>query len=221
MDGPAYIDGIDIPLPEDERVLWQGAPSARSLARYAFHMRKVAGYFALLIALRGLASLDEPSPGTFFMAGALPLALLGLLTVALSLGLARLCARTTVYAITDRRVVMKVGMVVSTLVNIPFRQIEGAAVRPLPHGAGDIALTLGGDERLAWIMLWPHARGWRLSHPQPALRSVPEATTVGALLRDAVAVAARPEERLAVATPPVAVRTASRPETARRAVAVR
>ena len=41
------VHGLPAHLPQGERLLWQGAPSWRSLAIRAFHVRKVAIYFGL------------------------------------------------------------------------------------------------------------------------------------------------------------------------------
>ena len=54
IDDRTWIRGVSQPLPAGERLLWSGAPASRLLARHAFHVRLVAGYFALLILL-GLA----------------------------------------------------------------------------------------------------------------------------------------------------------------------
>ncbi len=42
------IPGLPGDLPPGERILWQGKPDWRMLARTAFHTRIVAGYFVLL-----------------------------------------------------------------------------------------------------------------------------------------------------------------------------
>ena len=59
------IPGLPAMLPPGERILWQGAPDWRVLARTAFHTRLVAGYFALLAlwALIGAAAqgIRQPS----------------------------------------------------------------------------------------------------------------------------------------------------------------
>ena len=44
------IPGVDEPLPEGETLLWRGRPGARALARHAFKLRWVAGYFLALSA---------------------------------------------------------------------------------------------------------------------------------------------------------------------------
>ena len=40
--------GLPERLPQTERILWQGAPDAGTLAQSAFHLRKFGVYFALV-----------------------------------------------------------------------------------------------------------------------------------------------------------------------------
>lgn len=181
------IRGVAAPLPPGERVRWQGAPSARSLAVHVFHLRKLAVYFTLLAVWRAVLSLDEPAPLAFFAVGALTLLAAFAVAASVAVGLAVLSARTTTYAITDRRLVMRIGMVLPATLNVPLRQVEAAGLKRWRDGTGDLALTLGGDDRLAYFLLWPHARPWHFNPTLPALRCIAEPERVGAILREAVA----------------------------------
>lgn len=180
------IRGVDVPLPPGEHVHWEGAPEWRSLSRSALHVRKVTFYFAALVALRAIMAVGEPAPLPYFLAGAVPLAALGALVVGASRAIARAIARTSSYAVTDRRVVMRVGVMVPLVLNIPFRQIESAGLKRHADGTGDIALKLTGHDRLGYLHLWPHARAWRLADPEPTLRSIPMPEDVATLLRQKV-----------------------------------
>ncbi len=179
------INGINVPLPPGERIRWQGAPSARSLAVHVFHLRKVALYFAVLAVWRLLAMAYDGRPTREVAGAAAWLLLLGAFAVSASWLLGLWSARTTYYAITDRRVVMKIGMVISSIVNIPFRQIHRADWRGHADGTGDIVLAVPPGDAPPYFHLWPHARPWRLNAPEPAMRSVPEAAHVSALLQEA------------------------------------
>lgn len=182
--------GLPEPLPADETLLWQGQPHWPTLARDAFHLRAIALYFGVLLAWRTAelaASGLAPLPLLAQMAGPLLLAAAGLGTVAL---LAWLSARTTCYTITSRRVVMRVGIVLTVTFNLPHRCIAGAALHRGRAGRGSIALQLAGPDRIAWLQLWPHVRPWQLRRAQPLLRALPQVDEVAALLvaaqRDAV-----------------------------------
>jgi len=177
--------GLPEVLPSQERLLWQGSPDWRSLARNAFHLRKLTLYFALLLALRVGLDLHEGLPAAAVLTGAawfLAWAALGLGMVAL---LARLSATQAVYTITSRRVVMRIGIVLTVTYNLPYRQVESAALQLKPDGSGDIPLQLVGGQRIAFLQLWPHARPWQMRRPQPMLRCVPDARRVAALLTQA------------------------------------
>lgn len=177
--------GLPEALPDGERLLWQGAPDARLLLRQAMHLDLVAGYFALLLVWRAASSwADGLNLGQTLgaLAGMLPLMLLA---GALLTGMAWLIARTTVYTITNRRVVMRVGVVLSITFNLPFAQLLSAGWRARGRG-GDIVLSLGGKERIAYLHLWPHARPWHLKRTQPMLRALREAPAVAALLAQAL-----------------------------------
>jgi hypothetical protein len=175
--------GLPEPLPAGERLIWQGAPDWRWLALRVFHVRTLAFYFLGMMGLQTLYLLGEPQPRwmvSLLTSLALSLSALGVLT-----WLAWMTARTTLYTLTSKRVVMRIGIVLTLTFNLPLRQLAAAGVKPLPDGHGDIALTLAGEDRIAWLNLWPHARPWVLKHPQPCLRCVPHAARVGEQLVDA------------------------------------
>jgi hypothetical protein len=177
--------GLPEPLPPGERLLWQGSPDWRVLARRAFHLRKLAAYFGALLVLRMVLLVDDgAAPGEALRStgGPLALASLGLALVAL---MAWLSARSTVYTLTDKRVVMRIGIVLTLTFNIPFKRIAAAGLHLDAGGTGDLPLTLLGPDRIAFLHLWPHARPWRLGKPEPMLRSVPQAALVARLLTEA------------------------------------
>jgi Bacterial PH domain len=175
--------GLPEPLPRGERLLWQGSPDFRTLAIHAFHVRKLALYFAAMLGLQWVYLLGEPNAA--LLRPLLTSAGMALLALALLTTTAWFAARTTLYTLTDRRIVMRIGIVLTLTFNLPLRQVAGAALKPQAAGHGDIALTLAGNDRIAWLNLWPHARPWQLKNPQPSLRCLPEAATVGARIQQA------------------------------------
>ena len=70
--------------------------------------------------------------------------------------------------------------------NLPFAQLDSAALRAFTDGSGDLPLQLRPGLRIAYLQLWPHARPWRLTRTEPMLRSVPEADAVAAILARAL-----------------------------------
>jgi hypothetical protein len=177
--------GLPERLPSDEFIVWQGAPDVGALATTAFHFNKLAVYFAALILVCAWSALEAGS-GVMSVLMAIkwiaPLAIIGLGTLWL---LAYLTARTTVYTITNKRVVMRLGIVLTVSFNLPLKQVASADVRVLQKGFGDITLALQGSDRIAWVHLWPSVRPWRISKPEPTLRAIPDVQVVADKLREA------------------------------------
>jgi hypothetical protein len=202
------VRGLPEPLPPGERILWQGSPSPGGLARRAYHATPIAAYFALLLAWAAVHALQSGQPFAQAAGPIATLALLAVVAVGLLVYIARLAARTALYTITTRRVVMRIGIVLTVSFNLPFTTIAAAALRSYGDGSGDISLALTPDNKIAWVHLWPHTRPWRLKRPEPTLRSIPNAAAVADILARAVAAAQVP-----------AVAATARPAPAREAAA--
>lgn len=175
--------GLPEPLPRGERLIWQGSPDWVQLAIHAFHVRQLAIYFGAMGVLQWLYLLGEPHAA--LLKPLLTSAVMASLALALLAATAWFAARTTLYTLTDRRIVMRIGVVLTLTLNLPLRQIAGAAFKPQSGGHGDIALALAGKDRIAYLNLWPHARAWQLKNPQPSLRCLPGAAAVGERIQQA------------------------------------
>jgi len=181
-----FLEGVEAPLPDGEEVLWQAKPARNALALHAFHARKIALYFGALICLSAIFASGEAEPFAFFLASAKWLALGGAVACGFAFIVATLSARTTLYAITERRVVMKIGIALPVVLNIPLHIIDGVDIKRRSDGSGDLALRLGNQSRVAFAVLWPHARAWHVRYPEPLLRGLVNVDGVGAMLKQAL-----------------------------------
>lgn len=196
--------GLPEPLPADERLLWQGSPDWRVMAREALHTRMLSVYFAVLLAWRGATVLSNGGgwlDAALAVLWLLPLAVMAIAVLSL---MAWLIARTSVYTLTDKRVVMRIGVVLTITFNLPHSQIESAGLRTNADGSGDVTLLLNDADRIAYVHLWPHARPWHLKRSQPMLRALPQARAVATILSAALAESAgvAPTALRAVVVPP-------------------
>lgn len=178
------VPGLPEHLPEGEELLWQGRPGTLLLARSAFGLDWLAGYFVLIVIWRAAAGFSDGG-ATLALAKALPYVGLGLLGCGVVLLLAWASARATVYSITSARVVMRIGAALSITLNLPFSQIASADLARGPGDSGTIALRPLDNTKLSYIICWPHVRPWHMRHPEPALRCISNATDVAALLSKA------------------------------------
>jgi hypothetical protein len=106
---------------------------------------------------------------------------IGLITL-----IAWLTARTTTYTITDQRIVMRIGIVLSVTFNLPFKSLDSVGIKRFANGAGDLVTTIGSLDRIAYAHLWPHVRPWKLAKPEPMLRSILNVASVANTLTQAM-----------------------------------
>ena len=86
---------------------------------------------------------------------------------------------------------MRFGLALPIIINLPFRMIDAVDLKILVEGAsgdeiGDIAMKIARHERLAYMVLWPHAKPFALAHAQPMFRAVPNAQKAAKILVEAL-----------------------------------
>jgi hypothetical protein len=113
--------------------------------------------------------------------------------------MAWLLAATTHYSITNKRVIMRIGVALPIALSLPLRRICSADVKLNADGSGDIPLALG-EQKLAYLLIWPHARPWRMKRSQPMMRSVQDAAHVATVLAQALLEVSPSGEAVAVKT---------------------
>lgn len=191
------IPGLPDLLPEGEQIRWQGAPEWKDLAIAGLHVRKLAVYFALLLAARVAVQSNAGTPVDDIVASTAILGVLALLAVGFLTLFAWLAGRSTMYTITNRRLVIRCGVTLPITTNLPFSLVESADMRVRDSGIGDLPMTLEAGSRPSWIMLWPHVKPWTVGRVQPMMRSVANAEEVGEILAEAL-VAFKSSQRTAV-----------------------
>ncbi len=180
------VPGLPGRPPEGEDVLWQGLPDWKSFAIHAFHARKVAIYCVVLMVWHFIGRLyDGYTLGMTLSALFWPV-VLTITVTALLTGLAWLSARSTLYTITNKRVVIRSGIAIPVSINIPFKSLAEGDLKQHRDGTGDIILKIAGRDRIAYLHLWPHARRWRFSRPEPMLRCIPDPVHAAEVLGRAI-----------------------------------
>ena len=101
------VRGLPALLPPGERVLWQGAPDWRSLALHAYRLRELSVYFVLIVAARAAYLLASGATLETAVRGCLGPVVFSLISLGLLAAVAVFAARSTVYTITTRRVVVR------------------------------------------------------------------------------------------------------------------
>lgn len=178
------LPGLPERPPQGELILWQGRPDPWALARDAYRLRWIAGYFALIVLWRAGVGFADGGLA-MAMAMGLPYVALAILGLAIVYGLAWVQARATTYTLTTARVVLRIGAALPVTFNLPFVQIGAANLDLRRDGTGTIALDTLGETRISVLVAWPHLRPGHWAKTQPALRSIPDAARIARLLADA------------------------------------
>lgn len=185
------VTGLPARLPAGEQIVWQGVPRWTAIAVHAFHVRALGVYFAALLGARATWLVSTGLPLPRVLLGCIGPLLVASLAIGIMCGIAWLAARTTIYTVTNRRVVIRSGIALQTTVNLPFRAIDGAALKVRGDGSGDLVLQMNREQRVGWAVLWPHVRPWQYKYPQPMFRGIPDVGRVGELLTRQFASAAQ------------------------------
>jgi len=175
--------GLPEELPAGEHILWQGSPEWIGLGIESFHLRTLGIYFTLMFLLQ--LSYVSGQPGDLDLKPLLITGSLILMTMAALGTWAWMSAKTAMYTITNKRVVMRIGVVFSITFNLPLKQIVSAHELHRKSKYSDISLTLRGEDRIAWLHLWPHSRPWILNKPEPTLRCIKNGLKCAEILKSA------------------------------------
>lgn len=159
-------------------------PKASLMARTAMHNRKIAIYFAVLAIWSLVAGINDGRPAYEIAVSVFGTLALGGIALGIIWLIARGMEKTTIYTITNKRVVMRFGIAIPITFQLPFKQITSADVKHLSDGSGTIALTLKEHTKISWPILWPHVRPWKLARPQPSMRAIENVDAVATLLAE-------------------------------------
>ena len=177
--------GLPSTLPKDEKILWQGSPDLWAVAKNIFFIRVVIFYFSGLILLGFFEGYQEDQSSKQMLVAFIVMLAMSLIAIGLLAFLALCTARTTVYTITNRRVVMRIGVVLTKTFNLPLSKIEAADIVKQKNLNGNIAIKVESSTKIAFFHLWPHVRSWRLQHPEPMLVGLKNVDEVSYILTQA------------------------------------
>lgn len=180
------VRGLPRALPAGESMLWQGSPDFRALLRDAFHIRLWSLYVLAVLAWRAGSALYDGRTAMEAGFAALYGAMLGAFGLLIFALFAWLIARTTIYTITTKRVVISYGIALPKCVNIPFTMIEAVNMGLQPDGSGNLALRPAPKSKLSYLLLWPHVRPGRRGVTEPSLRCLADARGTAELLAGAL-----------------------------------
>ena len=166
------VEGLPEHLPEGETMVWQGRPTAAAMGKRVFFIRHLTLYFGLLIAGHTVYRLMEGVSAAQVMGTLVWQAGLAATVLVLLTWLARAYAKSILYTLTSERLVIRSGVALPMMANIPIEQITAADMRVYRDGTGDILLKPDQDRKLYWVLLWPNVSAWYSRPVRPLLRGL-------------------------------------------------
>ncbi|MGD1888978.1 MAG: photosynthetic complex putative assembly protein PuhB [Cohaesibacteraceae bacterium] len=202
------VRGLPAALPTGEFMIWQGAPRWTCFAHQVFHTRAIAAVILLGATVQAVLAVQAGATLGTALGEAGVIVAFGAVGIGILYLLAWLVERTTVYTITNKRVLMRIGVAIQKTFNVPFAVTDGIAMkrhgRNQAGGCGSLSLELQPGVSLAYLILWPHARPWKMGNTQPTLRAIPNVDEVARRLTDAYTSFVRTQEGLEAAANPAA-----------------
>jgi len=167
-------------IPNGESILWKGRPSLWGFSWNLFGLKWITLYLSML-SIVSVARFFASDFYTAFYVDFLPFFLSGIFASIILIGLAATQTYSTVYIITENRVIIKTGAALSFLISMPFKMIKEVNLQKRGASIGTISFELLSEKRVPYISCWPSVRPWKFKRTQPAfscVRSVDEVATI-------------------------------------------
>jgi len=169
-------------IPNGESILWKGRPSLWGFSWNLFGLKWITLYLSML-SIVSVARFFASDFYTAFYVDFLPFFLSGIFASIILIGLAATQTYSTVYIITENRVIIKTGAALSFLISMPFKKIKEVNLQKRGASIGTISFELLSEKRVPYISCWPSVRPWRFKRTQPAFSCIGSVDEVATILR--------------------------------------
>ena len=147
-------------IPDGESILWKGKPSLWGFSWNLFGLKWIAAYLFILLMVSILRVFVSDFYTAFFV-DFLPFFSSGVFASIILFGLAAVQTFSTVYVITEKRVIIKTGAALSFLISMPFKKIKGINLQKRRGSIGTISFELFSEKRVPYTSCWPSVRPWK------------------------------------------------------------
>ena len=169
-------------IPCGESILWKGRPSLWGFSWNLFGLKWITFYLSIL-SIVSIARFFASDFHTAFYIDFLPFFLSGIFASIILIGLAATQTYSTVYIITENRVIIKTGAALSFLISMPFKKIKEVNLQKRGASIGTISFELLSEKRVPYISCWPSVRPWKFKRTQPAFSCIGSVDEVATILR--------------------------------------
>ena len=169
-------------IPNGESILWKGRPSLWGFSWNLFGLKWITLYLSIL-SIVSVARFFASDFYTAFYVDFLPFFLSGIFASIILICLAATQTYSTVYIITENRVIIKTGAALSFLISMPFKKIKEVNLQKRGASIGTISFELLSEKRVPYISCWPSVRPWKFKGTQPAFSCIGSVDEVATILR--------------------------------------
>ena len=171
-------------IPENEDIIWYGRPELRRFCLSALGLRYLLLYL-LIVALFNLSSNFGNFSFFIYLEIMVPYIISCFLATVLLVIIGISQVMPTVYVITSKRIIIRSGMALIFMLNVPFDKIANIDKQIFKDGCGNISFKLINNKRVPFFASWPSVRPWYFNNPEPTFRCISNVDVIALKLADA------------------------------------
>jgi hypothetical protein len=171
-------DEVGKAIPLEEKIYWTGKPNWKSFGYHAFGIKYFLIYF-FVCALYAVSQIESSFSFERLLINYTPYLVSGTLAAMIIFLLAYFSARHTCYVITEKRIVIRTGVALVFLLNMPFKNILSIDMKVLAQGRGNLTFKVRSKKRIPFFSCWPSVKAGVFLEPVPAFRSIMDIEKVG------------------------------------------
>ena len=165
-------------IPDGERVCWIGKPNWISFGFNAFGIKYLVVYF-ILSAFYAISQIELVFSFGAFIGEYISFIVSGIIAGLILFLLAYFAAQHTCYVITEKRLVIRTGIALVFLLNVPLKNVTSIDKQSLLRGYGNLSFKPQSKKRIPYFSCWPSVRGGSFLEPIPTFRSIANIEAIG------------------------------------------
>ena len=171
-------------IPKDEKIIWYGKPDIRRFCLTALGLKYIFIYL-IIIFCSIIYSRSGDLNFIKIIEVLFPYIISSFLAVLLLIAVGVSQVLPTVYVITSKRVIIRSGLALIFMLNVPFDKIVSIDKNIYRDGCGNISFKLLSKSRIPFFASWPSVRPWFFSNPQPTFRCIADVEIIALKLSEA------------------------------------
>ena len=168
-------------IPEGEIVCWVGRPYWISLGFNVFGIKYLLLYF-IISAFYAISQIELVFSFRAFIGEYISFIISGIIASVILFLLAYFAAQHTCYVITEKRLVIRTGIALVFLLNVPLKNVISIDKQSLFRGYGNLSFKPQSKKRIPYSSCWPSVRGSSFLKPIPTFRSIANIEEIGRIV---------------------------------------